>query len=121
MKNTKQRNEILEMLSNTKSHPNASEVYGEVRKKVKDISLATVYRNLNGMADAGKILRITDANAIEHFDFDTSEHSHFICQSCGRIFDVETIGKVELYDKNFVSRFCDVRFYGLCPDCDMIV
>ncbi|MBQ1935230.1 MAG: transcriptional repressor, partial [Clostridia bacterium] len=50
-KHSKQRDAIVQVLKNTKSHPTADWVYEEVRKQIPNISLGTVYRNLAKLSD----------------------------------------------------------------------
>ena len=47
MNHSKQRDIILEVVSNSCEHPSADMVYQEVKKQISNISLGTVYRNLN--------------------------------------------------------------------------
>ena len=55
---SRQRDIILRVVKNTKSHPNADWVYDQVRKEIPNISLGTVYRNLKSLAEAGEILQL---------------------------------------------------------------
>ncbi len=68
-------------------HPTAAEVYEEIRKIYPQISLGTVYRNLNLMAGDGEILRLPFSGAPDRFDPNVREHFHVMCSRCGRIFD----------------------------------
>ncbi|HHT62823.1 MAG TPA: transcriptional repressor, partial [Clostridia bacterium] len=43
---TKQRKTILEILRNTTCHPTADWIYEQARKVIPEISLGTIYRNL---------------------------------------------------------------------------
>ena len=58
LSNTNQRRVIMEELRKLKCHPTADELYGIVKQRLPKISLATVYRNLGLLADAGEIRRI---------------------------------------------------------------
>jgi len=114
---TNQKRVILEYLKSTKSHPCAKEVYLEVKKKLPQISLGTVYRILNQLKEKGEIKEIL--TEVSHFDGDTSFHSHFICEKCKKIFDVfEEIP--ELKNKKLkVGKIKDYQiiFYGICKNC----
>ena len=55
---TRQRAVILEELRKTKSHPTADELYSIVRERLPRISLGTVYRNLDFLAETGEILKL---------------------------------------------------------------
>lgn len=85
---TRQRAVILEELRKTKSHPTADELYSIVRERLPRISLGTVYRNLDFLADSGEIRRLEAAGSTKRFDGDISWHQHVRCLRCGRIGDV---------------------------------
>ena len=55
LSNTCQRRVIMEELRKLKCHPTADELYCIVKQRLPKISLATVYRNLGLLADAGEI------------------------------------------------------------------
>ncbi len=120
---TKQRKTILKVLKNTNSHPTADTIYEEVKKEIPNISLGTVYRNLNLLADKGKITVINYANDQSHYDGNTENHYHFRCNNCGNVFDLE----LNLIDKKINSKVENntdfivdnhrLEFYGLCPTC----
>jgi len=114
---TNQKRAILEYLKSVKTHPSAKEVYFEVKKKLPQISLGTVYRILNQLKEKGEIKEIL--TEVSHFDRDTSFHSHFICEKCKKIFDVfEEIP--ELKNKKLkVGKIKDYQiiFYGICKKC----
>ena len=120
---TKQRKTILEVLKNTNSHPTADWIYEKVKQEIPNISLGTVYRNLNLLAEKDKITVINYANDQSHYDGNTKNHYHFRCNKCGKVYDLE----VKLFEKEIdaiVSNNTDfevdshrLEFYGLCPDC----
>jgi Fur family ferric uptake transcriptional regulator len=121
-RNTKQRKVILEELRKVKSHPTAQELHEIVKKKIPNISLATVYRNLERLAEQDKIHKIEVAGSDKRFDGDTSEHLHVRCSSCGRIGDLkvtldEVINPVEIIsDWKVVGSH--IAFSGICPKCN---
>lgn len=120
---TKQRKTILEVLKNTDSHPTADWIYEKVKQEIPNISLGTVYRNLNLLAEKDKITVINYANDQSHYDGNTKNHYHFRCDKCGNVYDLE----VKLFEKEIdaiVNNNTDfevdshrLEFYGLCPDC----
>ncbi len=57
LKYSRQRESIIQYLSATHSHPTADMVYMHVKEEFPNISLGTVYRNLNLLADIGEITR----------------------------------------------------------------
>ncbi len=88
MKYSKQRSLVLEIMKNTYSHPTAEEVYAEARKIYPGIGIATVYRNLNQLAEMGEINRISLGNGNDRYDGHLEEHYHMVCKCCGRLQDL---------------------------------
>ncbi len=122
MKNySRQREAILSVLSNTKTHPTADWIYKETRKIIPNISLGTVYRNLSALSKSGIILSIDVGDGKEHFDFDTSPHLHLTCKECGCIIDgkigdnnpIASIGE----DYGFNVETPVFVVYGYCKNC----
>ena len=47
-KNFKKRNAILSYLQHTNEHPSAETIYSDLKAEIPDLSIGTVYRNLQG-------------------------------------------------------------------------
>ena len=121
-KHSRQRDAILKNLSSRLDHPTADMIYRDLREEYPRISLGTVYRNLNLLAELGQIRKIHCEGGTEHYDYDTSDHCHFVCKHCGGVVDLpletdhqlnalaaETgIGPVECHA---------LVFYGICSSC----
>ena len=88
MKYSRQRSIVLDILKNSYDHPTAEEVYAEAQKIHPGIGIATVYRNLNQLAEAGEINRIALGNGNDRFDGHLEEHYHLYCRECGRLQDL---------------------------------
>jgi len=119
---SKQREAILRILRGTTSHPTAEWLYERVRQEIPRISLGTVYRNLRLLKQDGKLLELDFAGAQSRFDGNTQNHYHFMCERCGRIFDVdEPVNKAmddEVAQKTgFKVNDHRLEFRGLCKDC----
>ena len=91
MGTTKQRRRILEILSVGCEHMTAEGVFEKARQGFPSIGRGTVYRNLNLMADAGKIRRLHLAGQPVRFDINTLPHQHIVCAKCGKIADIADI------------------------------
>ena len=89
LSNTNQRRVIMEELRKLKSHPTAEELYCKVRERIPLISLATVYRNLDVLSEAGEVLRLEIAGKQKRFDGDVSNHHHMRCSVCGAVVDID--------------------------------
>ena len=120
-RNTNQKIKVLGYLKSVKTHPTAEMVYLEVRKELPCITLATVYRNLNQLAEQGTILRL-EINKEYHYDADMGFHQHCVCNKCGQIIDLfqkeiskYCLGKIEI--KDFHPTSANIIFYGVCKKC----
>ena len=84
---SKQRELIFEAVCGTNEHPTAETVYHWLKPDNPALSLGTVYRNLNLLADEGRLLRLP--LPVERFDANTAPHAHFRCRLCGRVYDLD--------------------------------
>ncbi|MBI4447563.1 transcriptional repressor, partial [Candidatus Woesearchaeota archaeon] len=100
---TQQRKIILEELKKVKTHPKAPDIYSTVRKRIKNVSLGTVYRNLESMAKEGKIIKI-GCNNFSRFDGNATNHPHFLCEKCQKVLDIEQEIKLKFDEKNFEKK-----------------
>ena len=118
---SKQRELIYNAVHSSKEHPTAEMVYQWLRPKNPNLSLGTVYRNLNLLSEEGVLIRMPFP--VERYDADTHPHSHFRCKSCSRVMDLELP-----YDPELVASALaqapelrieghDLLFTGVCPDC----
>ncbi len=119
---THQREIILEELRQLKTHPTADELYDIVKKRLPRISLATVYRNLDVLADLGMIQRIEVSGRQKRFDGNPDPHHHIRCLVCGRVADVEMdnppqINFGSLHTHGFKVLGFRLEFEGVCPEC----
>jgi Fe2+ or Zn2+ uptake regulation protein len=122
LKNSKQREIILNALKNSTTHPTADELYQTIKVDNSNISLATVYRNLNLLYNMGQIKKISMASSPDRFDKTTANHYHVYCTKCNKVCDVtiEEVGdaakKVEELT-GYKNIDYDIVFTGICPDC----
>ena len=122
MKYSRQRQLIYNFLMTRKDHPTADVVYQNVRQEFPNISLGTVYRNLTLLADRGEIQRLQVGDGVDHFDGDTSLHSHFVCSECGSVTDLQMDCLDDMFStarRNFDGRIEKQMtcFYGVCGAC----
>ena len=88
-KHSRKRDAILECLRCTTSHPTAEWIYTQLKPTIPDLSLATVYRNLAMFKAEGTIDSVGVFEGLEHFDFRTDPHAHFVCKQCGSVSDLD--------------------------------
>lgn len=117
------RNAILQLLRSEKlDHPTANDVYMSIRKTYPNISLGTVYRNLNEMAEDGNILKISSPHAPDRFDHTTEPHLHFVCSHCGGLCDLHFNTPIAsmrnaLESQGFRVDNISITITGACPNC----
>lgn len=122
IKHSKQRESIKAYLANTTEHPTADMVYMHVRKEFPNISLGTVYRNLNLLAELGEIVKITTPDGADRFDGCTHPHYHVLCTKCGSLTNLE-ITKCMPFDEMARKHFAghiethEAMFFGICEKC----
>lgn len=119
---THQREQILHELHKEKEHHTAESLYEKVKKKLPRISLATVYRNLEILSEAGVIKKLQISGRQKRFDWDLEQHDHILCEQCHRIdnFETEQDQKHALQPKHntgYQVAGCRVEFFGVCPKC----
>ena len=125
MKYSRQRAAILSFLRSRRDHPTAELVYSNVKAEFPNISLGTVYRNLNQLAEAGMIAKHSFGGVgIDHFEYNTSPHYHVGCSCCSAVIDLPVDHRVfSAIDaeaaRNFDGLIQEHRLYfcGVCKDC----
>lgn len=116
MKNTKQKNIILDIINNSNNHLDAYQIYDNAKVSLPNISLGTVYRNLGFLESNGLIQSIV-VDGVKHYDKKIS-HSHFVCSNCNKIIDIFDfdILDIKMYHKNIVND-CQMVLKGICEKC----
>ena len=122
LKYSRQREAILNFLITRNDHPTADAVYMNIKEEYPNISLGTVYRNLQLLTSIGKIQKIKVGDGTDHFDADTSPHNHFYCRKCGSVIDLdmENIdGISDIAARNFdgIIESYMICFTGVCGKC----
>ena len=120
---SKKREAILNALKKTDTHPTAEELYNSIKKDFPDISIATVYRNLNLFCETGEAVSVGVINGYERFDANIDHHGHFLCKNCGLVKDIEVSFNTDSLYKQIISEYNieidshDLIFHGKCNHC----
>ena len=119
---TKQRQVILEELRAVTSHPTADDMYDMVRRRLPNVSLGTVYRNLEVLAESGVVQKIDIGGTKKRFDGNVAVHYHLRCVECGRVDDVHLDVGVDLEaiaaaGSAYAIHRHRLEFIGTCPNC----
>lgn len=125
MNYSKQRQTIYEYVKSTKTHPTADSIYNYLKKENPNLSLATVYRNLNQMSEDKKFRRLNFSGLPDRFDGNVDEHYHMVCNKCNSVYDImlnsfKNIDN-EIEEKTgFKILSHDIMFEGICDKCKML-
>ncbi len=119
---TDQRKAILDVIQNVQEHLTADQVYDVVKIDLPRLSLSTVYRNLEMMAEAGILSRLELPGSQRRYDWNVSVHHHALCSKCGCIADIPAEA---LFDSEIVGKNIDgfkvsgyrLELTGLCIQC----
>lgn len=121
IKRSRQREAILSELCGRTDHPTAEELYLSLKEELPNLSLGTVYRNLSLLSEEGIILKLSCGGA-DHFDGNTAQHYHFLCNRCGRLYDLPmpVFKELDREAQKYLPCSADyhrLTFYGICQNC----
>ena len=115
---TAQRRQVYSVLLRKRDHPTAEEVFIRAKRRMPDISLATVYNCLEALVACGLARQLTLERGAARFCPNMREHCHFCCDNCQSVFDVEMPpGRSWPLPAGFEAKRFDLTFHGLCPAC----
>ncbi len=124
LKLTSPRKHILEAVFAIHEHFNAEELYSRIKSVTEGISLATVYRTLPLLLEAGLVqhaLRSAGRDRYEHI-YGHPKHIHWLCRSCGSLVESDLQAVSPLIAKlanslNFKDESIELSIKGLCWKC----
>ncbi len=117
---TKQRKLILSILKKENSPPNVEQIYKKAKKILHNISLATIYRNLNFLVKIGLIKKLNLQKQENRYDVQGKIHDYFICNICKNIYNILKYPLEDKHIKKFgnydIGGF-NLEYFGICPKC----
>lgn len=124
LKLTRQRLIIAERFVDTEGHLSAEDLYAELNAAGYRVGLATVYRTLKMLVDAGlaQVRYFPDGAARYESVYGEPMHDHLVCVECGRIIELENPLADLLYQRaleshGFVASGHRIVVTGVCQDC----
>ena len=121
---TRQRTAITEFLAHAGDFRTAQQIHEQLRMGGDHVGLATVYRTLQTMAEAGDVdtVRTADGESAYRRCTTNGHHHHLVCRSCGRTEEimatsVEAWAATIAAQHGFTAVTHDVELYGLCSRC----
>jgi len=123
LKRSEQREVILDVFLKSESHLSVDDLLRIVQKRRPDIGRTTVYRTLKLLASAGLASELAlDGETRFELEYKRAHHDHFICKSCGDIFEfsspeIERIQEEIAAGINFVIDGHRHQIFGRCQRC----
>ena len=115
---TSQRHHVYEVLLNQRDHPSAEEVFMRAKQSKPEISMATVYNSLDALVKCGVVRQVNMDRGATLFCSNMSEHVHFSCDDCGKVFDISLKDSPQVPEVDVPSEFqvrkIDISLHGRC-------
>ncbi len=127
------REAILALLSGSKGHMSAEDIYMKIHPTYPNVGLTTVYRTLEVLSGLGMICKLDFGDGRARYELSEGtrgarHHHHLVCTSCNRVVDyTDFIDKeIELLketEKGLEAKYHFritghvIQFYGLCDRC----
>jgi len=118
---TPQREHVFNVLLKKRDHPTVEDVFIRAKGEMPDISMATVYNCLDALVKCGLVRHVNLERSATRYCPNMKEHSHFHCDHCGHIYDLDFAAEGHpagvLVPAGFKVNHYDVTIRGICPDC----
>lgn len=123
LKQTEPRRRVIQALFDDHGPFTAEEIHRRVTKKVCD--LATIYRTLGSLEEAGILRRCEFGDGSARYELSGEEehhHHHIVCRGCKRVEVVDDPAIEALFEKlvrkhGFRDASHHLEFFGTCPRC----
>ena len=122
LKQTKQRELILNTFLEAGQHVTSEDLYQKVREAHPNVGITTVYRTMKLLVDAGLATERNFDDGITRYEIEHEHHDHLVCLKCGKIVEFEC--QMIEDTQNEIARqhgFQVLRhrheLYGHCGDC----
>lgn len=119
---TRQLAAVEAVLRDARDHPTAAQVRERVARQVPQVSLGTVYRNLEKLIESGAAVAVRLEGEVTRYDGRVEDHDHFVCERCGAIIDLlEPLGPAldvsALRRRGYAVAKHKLALFGSCPGC----
>lgn len=121
---TRQRAAVADILARTDGFRSAQQIHSALESEGTRVGLATVYRNLQSLAEAGDLdqLRSAEGEVLYRACERSEHHHHIVCRRCGHTVEVAG-GALEAWidqvsaQHGFTAMEHTAEFFGLCSTC----
>lgn len=121
-RSTRQRTAIRTTVEQAGRPLLAPEILERAQAEVPGLSLATVYRNLKSLVEAGELQVVQLPGENPRYEMHHGHHHHFLCRHCQRVFDIDACpgNLARLVPQGFSLEDHELTLYGRCPDCQNV-
>ncbi len=123
-RNTKQRQLILDILTNSSRPMSINDIYQKIIHEIPTIAKSTIYRNIDSLLNQNLIDKyyLNDNELFYQIKDNTNHHKHYvICDSCKKMFDLPLCPIHEIEDvmkkEGFSISYHYIQISGTCKDC----
>lgn len=119
---TRQLTAVEEILRDARDHPTASQLHERVSRVLPQVSLGTVYRNLEKLLQSGRAAAVRLEGEVTRYDGTIAPHDHFVCRRCGCIIDLMAplgapVDTAALEHAGYAVAQHSLALFGTCPGC----
>ena len=119
-RHTRQRKAIRAAIESCDRPLSPAELYQEARLGLPRIGIATVYRAIRDLVDAGWLRPVEIPGAPARYErAGKPHHHHFLCRICNALWEVSGClrGVDALAPAGFVTEGHEITLFGLCDEC----
>lgn len=116
-----QRIAVMKYLLTHRTHPTVDIIFNDVVKEIPTLSKATVYNTLKLLVKQEAAQQLTINEQCTCYDGDITPHAHFLCQRCGKVYDLplhmQEITSMANIPNGFQVDSAALYFRGVCENC----
>ena len=122
LKQTKQREAILDVFLHAGQHVTSEDMFQRVRNDHPSIGYTTVYRTMKLLCDAGLAVERHFDDGVTRYEIEHEHHDHLVCTKCGKIIEFEC-KMIESAQNEIADRYGFLvlrhrhELYGHCSSC----
>ncbi len=117
---TRQRDAIRRALEQAGAPVSPREILASAARASRGLGLATVYRTLRAMTEAGEIVPVGVGGEPPRYELaGKAHHHHFHCRACARVYEVDGCPRdlAALTPPGFRLLGHDLMLFGVCAAC----
>jgi Fur family ferric uptake transcriptional regulator len=122
-RSTRQFHAVAAELAESSDFRSAQDIHAAMRHDGRSIGLATVYRALQTLVDAGEADMVkTGSGEAVYRQCSTTHHHHLVCRQCGTTVEVQGAAFERWADKTadeygFSDLSHTLELFGICATC----